>query len=217
MFGKQAVRLALIAPHLDALAEKVDAVYTGSGSYAGYEFPVSLGGTSMRLMSANYYDTYAFASSDSRLALQNQKGYGTAYPHAHGKLTGTAIFTTGGTCLLAAYYYDSHGRTVQRRVQNHLGGHEEEYTVYSFTGQPLQRKQVHAAPAQPIRTHVITHTYDHLDRPLTTSLDGRPIAETAYDELGRVERVRHYGHDMRYAYNVRDWTTAIGGTRSTYA
>ena len=40
----------------------------------------------------------------------------------------------------AAFYYDERGRIIQSRATNHMGGIEEEYVAYSFTGEPLKRQ-----------------------------------------------------------------------------
>ncbi|TWV06058.1 hypothetical protein FQ707_14635 [Bacteroidaceae bacterium HV4-6-C5C] len=72
-------------------------------------------------------------------------------------------------------YYDYKGRVIQTKGNNPLsGGTEKEYIAYNFTGQPLQKKHIHAATGKDTQTELYTYTYDDALRLKTTqySLNG---------------------------------------------
>ena len=68
-------------------------------------------------------------------------GYGTCYTESSkGLLTGNVTARMDATGVTgydyAAFYYDERGRIIKSRATNHMGGIEEEYVAYSFTGEP---------------------------------------------------------------------------------
>jgi RHS repeat-associated protein len=130
--------------------------------------------------------------------------------------------TTGSTYLYSVMYYDSRGRLIQTKSNNHLtGGIEKEYIAYNFTGQPTQRKHIHQATGKNTQTEVYAYTYDHAGRLLTTThqlTDGTTVkpqvtlAENSYDDLGRLKTNKKGGVAgtlATYAYNIRSWTKSI--------
>ena len=113
----------------------------------------------------NYYDDYSFIGKHGVPTSLNYvtppSGYGTCYTESSkGLLTGTVTARMDATGVTgydyAAFYYDERGRIIQSRATNHMGGIEEEYVAYSFTGEPLKRQHVHTATGKSTQTEVCT-------------------------------------------------------------
>ncbi|MDR0940421.1 MAG: DUF6443 domain-containing protein, partial [Mediterranea sp.] len=219
---------------------RVLAEFDGAGAdYLGYSLRLdgvtaTLGGH--EILSANYYDGYAFRSlpgfsadalsyRTSGIGAEYLTRYGTdeepaspfssltaSSPH-HGALTGTAtaMLDSDGDMLYSCLYYDKYHRLVQSRSTNSVGGTEEEFIAYNFTDQPVKREHIHTKGTTPI-TEEYTYTYDHVGRPLTTThqLNGGVVvtlADNSYDELGRLRTNKRTG-------NVKLGTTYSYNVRS---
>jgi RHS repeat-associated protein len=196
--------------------------------------------TSAVVLSANFYDNYDFMGmaeipDNTNTQYNEDTDYNTRYTGGYkGMLTGTltAQMNTDGTVLstylYSVLYYDSRGRVIQTKSNNHMeGGIEKEYIAYNFTGQPTKRKHIHQATGQTTQTEEYAYTYDHAGRLLTTThqlTDGSTVksqvtlAENTYDELGRLKTNTKGGMESTqatYDYNVRSWTKSITGALFT--
>ena len=181
-------------------------------------------GQDIQLLKADYYDYYAFLD-DEELLPENRQEYGKVYPDtqkpdAAGLKTGTASYAADGSGTLTGMevlYYDSFGRCVQKRLKNHLGETDEEYTAYTFTGLPRLVMRVHRSPDQEERKEMLRYEYDTMDRLLKVyfRLDDKEeelVCDNVYDDLGRVVVDRRNGTDnlrTGYTYNIRNWMTSI--------
>ncbi|NDV97494.1 RHS repeat-associated core domain-containing protein, partial [Dysgonomonas sp. 521] len=182
------------------------------------------------ILSANYYDSYAFMGiteipNNANTQYNAETGYATRYTTGYkGLLTGTAtaqIASSGAvssTYLYSIMYYDNRGRLIQTKSNNHLtGGIEKEYIAYNFTGQPTKKKHIHAATGKTTQTEVYAYTYDHAGRLLKTTHQLNSgttvtLASNTYDELGRLKTNQKHTHanlKTTYGYNVRSWTKTI--------
>ncbi len=211
----------------------VKGVYTSAGSYKRYNIQVD-GVTKTftntpGILSANYYDNYDFRGMTeiptTGTEYSVETGYGTQYTGGYkGLLTGTISAqqlpdgTISSTYLYSVMYYDSRGRLIQAKSNNHLsGGIEQEYIAYNFIGQPTQKKHVHSATGKTTQTEVYAYTYDHAGRMTkeTYQLNGATavtLAENTYDELGRLKTNKKGGVAnalSTYGYNIRSWTKSI--------
>ena len=222
--GRQAVQGICTNPDVEALKnDTVTTRWTDRGILAGYEAPGTLG-QDIQLLKADYYDYYAFLD-DEELLPENRQEYGKVYPDtqkpdAAGLKTGTASYAADGSGTLTGMevlYYDSFGRCVQKRLKNHLGETDEEYTAYTFTGLPRLVMRVHRSPDQEERKEMLRYEYDTMDRLLKVyfRLDDKEeelVCDNVYDDLGRIVTDRRNGTDnlrTGYAYNIRNWMTAI--------
>ena len=174
----------------------------------------------------NYYDDYSFIGKHGVPTSLNYvtppSGYGTCYTESSkGLLTGTVTARLDATGVTgydyAAFYYDERGRIIQSRATNHMGGIEEEYVAYSFTGDPLKRQHVHTATGYSTQTEVCTYEYDHAGRLLTTkhklnTNEEVTLVENTYDDLGRIKSSKRHGNSALttdYTYNVRSWMKTL--------
>lgn len=208
------------------------------------KFNVIAGGTSKQQSSTiNYYDNYDFLEKPelgnikTALTYSELPGYGVRYVNqsspkisAQGQLTGTSVWLPElNLTIYTAYYYDKHGKLVQQRSNNQLGGSETDNYSFSFMGSVLKRRHVHTATGKTTQTEYYTYSYDHLER-LTKvgyQLNGNPVvtlAENSYDELGRLSSKKRHGSganptsytdNTTYGYNIRDWLTDISGGKFT--
>ena len=199
------------------------ASFTGSGAIAGYT--VNLNFTPIYLTSVDYYDDYRFINSLSTLEKVKVQynamfiGYGKRYAgRARGLLTGKRIYSLDASdkYTITSYYYDAYGRMVQVHASNHLGGFEDEYTAYNFSGTIRQKLHIHTVPNKPVQREVYSYTYDHVNRLLTTShklndLPEKILLSNSYDEIGRLQEQSKATETSVYTYNVRDWLTGISG------
>ena len=70
-------------------------------------------------------------------------GCGANYGNAKALLTGRSISDLTGRYTLSSYYYDDHNRLIQSHATNRMGGMEDDYYLYSFTGKILKKLHVH--------------------------------------------------------------------------
>jgi len=208
---------ATIAPgRFDTNVIKAD--FSTSGLYKGYNLKLDASVLALgnyAILSANYYDSYQFRGIDQIPATAateyvQKDGYGTCYgdhrvenKHKNkGLMVGslTAQFNSDGTIspdyLYSVMYYDNKKQIVQTKSTNHLGGIEEEYIAYNFTGQPVKKMHVHTGAnnnPETKQTEVYSYQYDHAGRLYNTkhSLNGQPetyLVQNRYDELGRLAK-----------------------------
>ena len=199
------------------------ASFTGSGAIAGYT--VNLNFTPIYLTSVDYYDDYRFINSVSTLEKVKIQynamivGYDKQYiGGAKGLLTGRRIYSLDASdkYTITSYYYDNYGRMVQMHTSNHLGGFDDEYRAYNFSGTIRQKLHIHTVPDKPVLREVYSYTYDHVNRILTTShklndLPERILLSNSYDEIGRLQKQSKATETSVYTYNVRDRLTGISG------
>ena len=225
LFGRQTVSgiwKSATLPALDSLVVRTG--YSGSGPLAGHTVNLTL--SQVELMTVNYYDDYAFTSGVSRLDYMTPPaGYGSRFSSAKGLLTGTRTYRLDDPSkyTVSALYYDHRGRLVQGHTSNHLGGYEDEYFAYTFTGKVKQRQHVHSAAGKDTQTEVYTYNYgDPVTNPaerllsVTHKLNAATavtLATNSYDEVGRLLTKTRAGEQSTYFYNVRDWITQITGTK----
>ncbi len=215
--------LALTSP-LNGIVVKATRSNT-TDTYKGYASSFGITLTSPTVLSVNYYDDYAFIGSngiDSGItAYDAQTGFDTRYTvSAKTFLTGTLTAqllpdgTVSSTYLYSVMYYDYKGRVIQTKGNNPLsGGTEKAYIAYNFTGQPLQKKHIHAATGKDTQTELYTYTYDDALRLKTTQYSlnkgaAVTLASNTYDELGRLKTSTRNGQAnlaTTYNYNVRSW------------
>ena len=180
----------------------------------------------MELMTVNYYDDHAFISGVSQLNyVTPPAGYGSQFSSAKGLLTGTRTYRLGDPSryTVSAFYYDHRGRIVQTRSSNSLGGYDDEYFGYTFTGKVMRHQLVHSAPGKTTQTEVYAYDYgtpatNPTERLLavTHKLNGSAavsLAQYTYEEVGRVQTKKLATETSTYSYNVRSWLTGIAGTR----
>jgi len=214
----------------DRLVSKQDGLQRLQGETTYYEYDIwgrqtAMGkeygnGTKVPLLQ-NYYDNYDFITLPG-LALDASAGGdsafpGNASPNARGLLTGTRAYGADSLAVscLTSYFYGERGRMVQSHTQNILGGVDDEYFCYNFTGTVASRKHVHTKPATGTLTEIYTNVYDHEDRlvSVTHKLDSHPqkqLSAYTYDEVGRLATKELMGREtVSYAYNIRNWPTAI--------
>lgn len=211
-----------------------------TGTYKGYAVSgVTL--SSPVILSANYYDDYNFMGKNSipdstnvNFKYEAVSGYGTRYTtSSKGLLTGTLnaqVNQNGITTsfLYSVMYYDYRDRMIQMKSNNHLtGGIEKEYTGYTFTGKPKQKKHIHIATGKDTQTEFYTYTYDHAERlkkvehqlQVKNTLNAKvTLAEHTYDDLGRLQTKKPHGstvNPVTYTYNIRNWTTGISSKKFT--
>ena len=232
MFGRPTVMGVWVSSTVPGVTETVvKATYDAGGTrLGGYTVNLTLPAT-VKLMTVNYYDDYRFRKiqtalpDTTKLKCVTLSGYGSAYPsdispNAKGLLTGTRTYQLGDPLkyTVSALYYDHRGRVVQSHASNHMGGFEDEYFAYTFTGKVNQHQQVHSAPGKTTQTEVYSYSYDHAERLLSVthkvnSAAAVTLAQYTYDEIGRVKTKKLANETSNYNYNVRSWITQITGTK----
>jgi RHS repeat-associated protein len=176
------------------------------------------GGSHTRLIT-NYYDDYSNLTANG-LGLNSSGGGDVAFSSARGMLTGTKIAQLNNPANVSytSYYYGDRERLVQSHQQNHLGGYEDEYYTYNFTGTTATKKHIHSATGQSTQTELYTYTYDGADRLLSTTHklnNDTPmtLSTNTYDAVGRLySKQMMDGDNISYTYNVRSWLTGISST-----
>ena len=178
-----------------------------------------------QILTVNYYDDYhhlPLISSNKRRNMIFAAFNGNATcANATGLLTGTRTYYLDGSGDYSetVYYYDYRGREIQRRTVNHMGGYSILSTRYDFSNNITDTWSSQSTNIGIITTEHYQYTYDHANRPLTTTYtfnNESPILLQSYnyDELGRV-RSRHI-HDgidsIAFAYDIRSQITKINSS-----
>lgn len=172
----------------------------------------------LELELCNYYDDYSFL----RNTLLTGSGHKTELTRensstAYGQLTGHVSRLSDGTLSYQTHYYDDKGQPIDTRTTFPDGRVLTEQTTYSFTGNPLTVRQELRQGGSIVKSVTQTSTYGiHNDMLKTVSLtvgSGTPqtVATYTYDGVGRRTAVQRGGTagTVNYAYNVRNWMTAI--------
>ena len=174
-----------------------------------------------KLLTVNYYDSYKFLelmSENVRNHMQFSAFEDNDTCCAKGLLTGTRTYylDASGDYTETVYYYDYRGREIQRRSTNHLGGYDVLSTKYDFTNNVTDTWSSQSTNNGLTTTEHYHYTYDHANRPLTTTYtfnNESPIVLQSYhyDELGRIRsRHIHNGIDsVAFCYDIRNQITQI--------
>ncbi|WP_257668292.1 RHS repeat-associated core domain-containing protein [Parapedobacter tibetensis] len=160
-----------------------------------------------------YYDDYAFHSNTHGNPTGSQR------TQVRGLQTGVRVNTLGtSTRLLTNTYYDTEGRVVQTKTQNHLGGTDVVTTTYNFPGDVVKTSRTHTMSS--VSTLVETrYDYDHLRRRTDTyqktgnaSSTEVLLSRQEYNGVGQLyQRKLHrlsgstFAQTVTHGYNERGW------------
>ena len=174
-----------------------------------------------KLLTVSYYDNYKFLelmSDNVRNHMQFSAFENSDTCSTKGLLTGTRTYYLDGSNNYSetVYYYDYRGREIQRRSTNHLGGYDVLSTKYDFVNNITDTWSSQSTSDGTTTTEHYHYTYDHANRPLTTTYtfnNESPVVLQSYhyDELGRVRsRHIHNGIDsVAFNYDIRNQITQI--------
>ncbi|MXV18019.1 RHS repeat-associated core domain-containing protein, partial [Pedobacter sp. HMF7056] len=126
--------------------------------------------------------------------------------------TGGRINILGsGTMLLSVNYYDSEGRVIQSKSENHLAGTDIVNNTYSFTGELLTSNRSHTSSNGSVNI-VTRNEYDAWGRKKNAfekinSGNEVKIADLEYNETGQLKQKSLHDsiQTTAYAYNPRGW------------
>lgn len=178
--------------------------------------PIKTGVTSGQLEIVNYYDSYLFLQLP-RFSKLSKRISGKGTMDAPVSLaTGSITFTSQGTALCHAVYYDKKGQVVNEYMEYPNQTVVSKSSTYSFTGQLLEANYVVTRGSQSLSYKLLNtyHPYnDKLKRVevVTPSNESKVIMENTYDEVGRLKKVQRGDKvgALKYDYNVRGWVTLI--------
>lgn len=190
--------------------------------YSNYSFPAA----SAEVLAVNYYDDHDFDAQngdDYTYAIQALTGEGTQGPST-GMATGSKRLVLGTAQWLVTYvFYDSYGRVIQVRGNNHLSAVADNVatTVYNFDGTVNTTKADHHAGANHT-TVVNRYNYDHAGRLVNVYQNNNNapadqlVAQYRYNALGQLSsKDLHQKGDgswlqtIDYSYSIRGWLKKI--------
>ena len=222
--GRTVVQGTCACPSGQTSSMSFVAAYTGNGEYGGYSFNGNL--ADVALMQVDYYDGYSFLdyygdSIKAEIDFSTQEGFDTPKSFTRGMHTGAAVYMVGDNPArsISASYYDHKGREICTKRTNHVGGKEQYWRRYTFTGNVETVLHIHSAKGRNTRTERMCYEYDTSGRMLkaTHALDGGTptvIADCVYDSVGRLHANMRNGNGSlttTYGYNLRSWVTSISG------
>lgn len=194
------------------------------GTREGYRIncPVAISLEKLKVLQANYYDTYTFASILSgfggSLSYAEDTDIGKRYsgdPDLHCKdlLTGSMTLTLGGNQrLYSTYYYDYDRNLIQKRCTALNGKTIVNKSAFNFSGQSVKTIEEYGAEVSVQKSYV----YDHMGRMIREiHVLGKDSTEFIYnyDLQDRVIRqTRIHGQDslaIDNQYNIRSWIQSI--------
>ena len=178
---------------------------------------------SSQLLITKNYDNYLHLQLlpdqiKSHMSFQAFEGNTACATNTKGLLTGSCTYYLDGSGNYSetVYYYDYRGREIQRRTTNHLGGIDVLSTKYDFVNNITDTWSSQSTSDGITTTEHYHYTYDHANRPLTTTytFNNEPpivLQSYNYDELGRV-RSRHIHNSIdsvAFNYDIRNQITKI--------
>ncbi|MGI9583959.1 RHS repeat-associated core domain-containing protein, partial [Chryseobacterium sp. RRHN12] len=178
-----------------------------------------------QVLSVNYYDTYPPGSSAvtnvfaQPLLTDNPANAQTT----KGLLTASYIKNIEDDQWTKNFiWYDTKGRNIGSRSNNHLGGYTVVNNKLDFAGAVLQTNTYHKrAAADPEKLIVEKFTYDSQNRLLTHThqVGSNPVeylAQNKYNEISQLESKKVGGtaaasplQTIAYQYNIRGWMTKM--------
>ncbi len=177
-----------------------------------------------QILSVNYYDTYPPGSSAvtnvfaQPLLTDNPANAQTT----KGLLTASYIKNIEDDQWTRNFiWYDTKGRNIGSRSNNHLGGYTVVNNKLDYTGVILQTNTYHKRlAADPEKTIVEKFTYDPQNRLLTHThqVGSNPVeylAQNKYNEISQLESKKVGGtaasplQTIVYQYNIRGWMTKV--------
>jgi len=193
-------------------------VYYDNGSLS---YPSSV----TKLLSVNYYDTYPTGSPTvtnvfaQELLTDNPANSQTT----KGMLTASYVKNIEDDQWTKNFiWYDTKGRNIGSRSNNHLGGYTVVNHKLDFAGMVLQTNTYHKRLSIDAEKGIAEKfTYDHQNRLLTQThqIGSNPVeylAQNKYNELSQLESKKVGGVSLAsplqiidYKYNIRGWMTSI--------
>lgn len=171
----------------------------------------------------SYYSDYTLPADCPSTLKNGPSGHN---PHVRGLLTATKTKILGNSDFLwTVYYYDSKGRQIQSKAQNHLGGTDILSTQYNFTGQPTLITRAHTANGQTTTVNE-RYDYDHEGRLKNTyhKINNQSevlLSSNTYNEVGELMTKKLHAENgssplqaIQYRYNIRGWLTQIESEKS---
>ncbi|WP_330746901.1 DUF6443 domain-containing protein [Chryseobacterium sp. CP-77] len=177
-----------------------------------------------QILTVNYYDTYPPGSSAvtnvfaQPLLTDNPANEQTT----KGLLTASYIKNIEDDQWTRNFiWYDTKGRNIGSRSNNHLGGYTVVNNKLDYTGVILQTNTYHKRlAADPEKTIVEKFTYDPQNRLLTHThqVGSNPVeylAQNKYNEISQLESKKVGGtaasplQTIVYQYNIRGWMTKV--------
>ncbi|MDR4951152.1 DUF6443 domain-containing protein [Chryseobacterium sp. ES2] len=178
-----------------------------------------------QILSVNYYDTYPPGSSSvtnvfaQPLLTDNPANEQTT----KGLLTASYIKNIEDDQWTRNFiWYDTKGRNIGSRSNNHLGGYTVVNNKLDYTGVVLQTNTYHRRlGSDPEKLIVEKFTYDPQNRLLTHThqVGSNPVeylAQNKYNEISQLESKKVGGtaaasplQTIDYQYNIRGWMTKI--------
>ncbi len=171
------------------------------------------------LLTVTYYDNYSFT---------NESVPAGALAQPKGQVTGTKTRVLGsGTWLTSIIFYDDRYRVVKTITDNHQGGKDIVDFTYRNTISPLVKQTTTTHTGTASVTVVETHTYDHLDRLVSTvqTINGgspTTLFVNNFNDRGELTE-KNLGvagatsaQSVDYDYNIRGWLTNINGGHGTF-
>ena len=161
-----------------------------------------------------FYDNYDFMSNKPSLGYVQKAGYGNRADNVIGLQTGEIVSAEVGKELYSVCYYDKKGQLVQKRSENHLGGLDCYYYLYTYTGKVASMLHEHIVGSSK-QEEIYSYVYDNADRLLqvTHQLNGGEkviLRQNVYDKLCRLSSQKVFGKEnVSYEYNIREWPTSI--------
>ncbi|MDQ0781690.1 DUF6443 domain-containing protein [Chryseobacterium sp. W4I1] len=189
--------------------------------YTNVYFPAD----TQTILSINYYDTYPTGSSAvtnvfaQELLTDNPANSQTT----KGMLTASYVKNIEDDKWTKNFiWYDTKGRNIGSRSNNHLGGYTVVNHKLDFAGVVLQTNTYHRRLGTDPEMHIAEKfTYDSQNRLLTHThqIGSNPVeylAQNKYNELSQLESKKIGGASIAsplqtidYKYNIRGWMTKI--------
>lgn len=194
----------------------------GGTHYSNNCFPTS----ALTPLIREYYDDYGFDGASSPDMAPSGI---TPSQLTNSRQTGRLVYDDQGSeGLLSVFYYDDHGRVIQRVGQNHLGGMDHQTHTYTFSGELSSTVHTQSVAGGSSLTVKTTHSYDHRGRLLDTrkKVNTQPEyiqSRLAYNQIGQLRQKQlHSTNDgssfaasVDYSYNERGWLTKSASSHFT--
>lgn len=190
--------------------------------YTNTAFPVI--GTTDKLLSVNYYDTYPVGSPTIPTTILSQPVLGqpstSASISTQSFPTASFVKNIENNNWTKNYtFYDQKGRPIASHSINHLGGYTKNESILDFAGTPQQtftyHKRKNADVELKVKETFVYNPYNNALEKHYHEVVGKSgeelLTENTYNEIGQLitKKVGNNIQELKYDYNIRGWMTGI--------
>lgn len=120
-----------------------------------------------------------------------------------------------GNWLEGVSFYDKYGNSIYTKSTNHVGGMDENWTLYTFDGLVAESRTKHVSSTETVNISQ-DYNYDTQGRLIEEYHNGKLVKKLTYNELGQVIKKElddfngsSFVQTLDYTYHERGWLESV--------